>query len=280
MCPAVAETLLSSGCIFAGRNGKGSRSGEIFLLLRLYPLNLNPSLCDIILPCFRPSGNWKETILAADQYLRSRMPQLHFSFILVNDGTPELISPEDLHTLETQLAGFSYVVYEKNQGKGHAIRMGLRQSSAPICLYTDLDFPYDLENLKEVVDTLQSEAVDLAIGIKGDSYYEQVPPARVYMSRALRWLSRQLLQLPITDTQCGLKGFSSAGREVYLQTTINRYLCDLECIFLSSRRKDLRLQAVPLKLRDQVVFSNIGWRILLTESLNFASVWLRSFRKR
>lgn len=85
------------------------------------------------------------------------------------------------------------------------------------------------------------------------------------------------MRFPISDTQCGLKGFGEAGRELFLRTTIDRFLFDMEFVMFVSRRKDLRTEVVEARLNEGVRFSRMNYRILLRESINFVRIALRSF---
>ena len=75
---------------------------------------------------------------------------------------------------------------------------------------------------------------DVAVGVREEAYYAQIPPARRWVSRLLRRLIRHVLRLPVDDTQCGLKGFNETGRHLFLRTT-KRYLFDLEMLFMAAR---------------------------------------------
>ena len=78
------------------------------------------------------------------------------------------------------------------------------------------------------------ERQNVVIGVKDQSYYDHVPPLRRSISRVFRFFVRSLLRIPTDDTQCGLKGFDQVGKAVFLKTTIDRYLFDLEFVFLAS----------------------------------------------
>ena len=119
--------------------------------------------------------------------------------------------------------------------------------------------------------------VDVAVGIKDIKYYEHLPAFRVRISKLLRFFIRNFLRISITDTQCGLKGFNRLGKEIFLQTTIERYLCDLEFIFLVDRQKHLIMKPIRVSLKPGVVFSEVSWKILATEGMNFMKVFGRSF---
>ena len=235
----------------------------------------NPQF-DIILPCYNPGGEWVEVLIKAYVTLAKSLPKAAPKFILVNDGSSEPPKPEELKRLSGKIPGFTYVSYEENRGKGYALRQGVQESDSEICLYTDMDFPYELQDVIRLYDKLSSGAGDIVVGIKNQAYYEHVPWARIQISKMLQFLSRTFLRISITDTQCGLKGFNQKGKAVFLQTTIDRYLCDLEFIYLADRNPEVRMIAQPIQLRDNVQFGRFGWKTLLVESMNFAGVFLRS----
>ena len=86
---------------------------------------------------------------------------------------------------------------------------------------------------------------------------------------------RHLLRLQVTDSQCGLKGFDSAGKAVFLETTIDRFLFDLEFLLLAKNR--VPVAPVPVELRAGVVFSKVGWKILSAEGRNFLQLFFRQW---
>lgn len=236
---------------------------------------LQPRSLDIVLPCYKPSGAWTEEILQAGQALAGMLPGVRLRLILVNDGSGEYVTAAHLRQLEAGLPQFLYIENPVNMGKGFTLRRGVEASDAELCIFTDVDFPYTLESVMAIYGMLRS-GTDIAIGIKDADYYRKLPPVRVRISRFLRWLSGVFLRISITDTQCGLKGFNARGKAVFLRTTINRYLADLEFIFLADREKGLSMKPVTVHLREHVVFSRINPKILLTEGRNFMKVWAKA----
>ena len=65
------------------------------------------------------------------------------------------------------------------------------------------------------------------------------------------------------------------GKDIFLQTSIDRYLFDLEFIFLSARNK-LNIKTVEVELRPEIVLSKMNWKILLQEFGNFLKIFAKS----
>lgn len=232
------------------------------------------SLLSVVLPCFRPPKHWVNIIVVHYTELSallSAAPEL----IIVCDGDTEL-SPTDVATLRAHLPNLKWVDYPTNRGKGFALRQGVSQATGAHTIYTDIDFPYGVDGILNVYKTLQ-EGANLVAGVKEENYYKNVPWVRRVISKSFRFFIRHFFSMPITDTQCGLKGFDSKGKELFEATSIDRYLFDLEFIYLASRNKYLKCVSVPAKLRAGIVFSSMDMRILLGEATNFLKIlWRKS----
>ncbi|MEL6255181.1 MAG: glycosyltransferase family 2 protein [Bacteroidota bacterium] len=236
---------------------------------------MNASL-DIVLPCYNPAEDWAERVIEGYEQIVERLPEEQVHLILVNDGSSIPLAKVDIDKLKKVIPSLDFLDIEVNQGKGSALRSGVSKSKAPICIFTDIDFPYRTQSFLKIFQLLKQEEVDIAIGIKDRSYYSHLPWLRIQVSKFLRFLARTFMRISITDTQCGLKGFNAKGRKVFLQTTIKRYLADLEFIFLSDRRKDLSMKSVEVSLRPGIIFSKVNPRILFAEGINFLRVFFRS----
>jgi glycosyltransferase involved in cell wall biosynthesis len=230
---------------------------------------------DIVLPCYNPPLNWVENIETSSKAICSNFLNYNISFFIINDGSPS-INSQEVKRLK-QIESMHWHEYKENRGKGFALRQGVAMTTADIVIYTDIDFPYELESMLSVIKALIEEENDIVVGVRPNSYYKKVPWTRQIISKTLRFFIRFFIRMKITDTQCGIKGFNKLGRAVFLKTTIDRYLFDLEFIFLASQKKELRLKPVEVHLKPNILFRAMDYRILLTEGKNFFKVLLKSF---
>lgn len=233
---------------------------------------------DLVLPCYNPAAGWVDNILASLDRIQLALPGVEPHIILVNDGSLRGVEEIDIARLREVIPAFTYVFYPQNQGKGHALRAGVAQAHNPLCVFTDIDFPYEETSIATLYQVLQGDGVDIAAGVRDSSYYAAVPAARIVISRSLRFLTKRLLNLPVNDTQCGLKGFNAKGKALFLRSQTNRYLFDLEFLYLAGRQRALRVQAVPVRLKPNVVFSRMSPQILLTEGRSFIKLLLGGLR--
>ncbi len=223
---------------------------------------------DIILPMYNPQPGWEQTVLKACRQICDLDPLLRFRVILVNDGSTQTIPSETISLLEDQLEHFTYLHYAVNKGKGFAVRKGAAVAKADHVIFTDIDFPYREEDLLQVYQKLKTKHADLVLSVREDDYYQQAPWMRSLISRCLKFVILSLFRIPNSDTQGGLKGFSTLGLQALKETEINRYLFDLELVKRASFNSDLKIEQVKAKLKPEVVFSQVGLNILWKESMN------------
>jgi glycosyltransferase involved in cell wall biosynthesis len=238
---------------------------------------MTPTHVQIVLPLYNPPAGWP-TALAA-RYAQLRIILLRHvdevGITIVNDGSSQGCSPADLAAAQDLIPSLQAISYTENRGKGYALRQGIAASeAATFWLVTDADFPYTMESMERIVLTLKSDG-GIAAGNRDMAYYAHVPRFRRWLSKSLRWMLRHLLRLQVTDSQCGLKGFDRAGRSVFLETKIDRFLFDLE--FLLTAKGRVQVTPVPAELRSGVIFSKVGWKVLATEGRNFLSLVLKQW---
>ena len=230
---------------------------------------------DLVLPCFNPIPNWDSNLLKSVARIQELLPEAEIFLYLVNDGSTKAVDPDKINKISSELPYFQFVSYPENHGKGYALRKGIAETKNEYCIYTDIDFPYTEDSFVAIFRALTSpQSCDIAVGVRDEHYYTNVPPARVKISKTLRFFAKKLLSLPVDDTQAGLKGFNQKGREIFLQTQINRYLFDLEFIRKAARRKTVTIKPVKVQLKPGIVFSVMNPKILVTESFNLLRAWL------
>ncbi len=226
--------------------------------------------CTIVLPCYNPQQHWVDRVVE-QHHAFSSLIGVPVDLILVNDGSTRGISQQDIKTLEEKIPSFQLVENHANRGKGYTLRKGVALADTDIIIYTDIDFPYAVDSMAAIYNTLRDEDYDIAIGVKDENYYAKVPVLRRYISKILRMLSGVIFSLPVTDTQCGLKGFTKSAKDVFLATTIERYLFDLEFIRKAHKVRH-KMKAVQIALNDNVVFRNMDYKVLIPEIINFIKI--------
>ena len=231
---------------------------------------------DIILPAYNPLPGWEETVIGRFQSLEKALPAFKITLFIVNDGSRTLDETTSNTLLRNAIPDIQWISYKDNKGKGYALREGVKKTSGDYILYTDIDWPYTEESMLGLIKILDKKT-DAVIGIRDAEYYAHLPLSRRRISKLLRKINANFLRLKVDDTQAGLKGFSKKVKPIFLATTINRYLFDLEFIFLlSSKKNAVNVQGIPITLRPGITFSQMNRKILLQEARNFFKIWWKT----
>jgi glycosyltransferase involved in cell wall biosynthesis len=218
------------------------------------------------LPCYNPQPQWAERVVDAVEEIQNHYNNNYkIEVVLINDGSE--LNEKDLLVLFQSLENYKYVPLAENKGKGNALRVGIAVASGEYTIFTDIDFPYSFESFQKIVSELK-EGAELSWAIRDNTYYNQIPLVRKAMSVVLQWCIKTIFNLPIADTQGGLKGFDTKGKALFLKTTIDRYLFDLEFVKMAYKEK-MTLKPIIGKLRPGVHSTSMGLSILMSEFRNF-----------
>lgn len=224
------------------------------------------SVIAIVIPAFNPHEKWEKVLVDRFMELKNHVPAYDFRLYLVNDGSVINISTEEVSYIKSHIPDLVFIDHKANNGKGFALRNGIEKTTEEYIIYTDVDMPFTIHSMKSVIENISTH--DVVFAIKKKEYYEQLPFQRKIVSKILqRFIKILFPALPVSDTQCGLKAMNEKGKNIFLQTTIHRYLFDLEFILYSSKNR-LKIRAIPVELREGIVFGRMNYKILLHESKN------------
>lgn len=188
--------------------------------------------------------------------------------VVVNDGSRQILDSEALKELSTAIPLLQYIYYSPNQGKGYAVRKGVEAASADWIIYTDVDFPYENAVVVDIVRHL-ADGADVVAGRRNTEYYSSLSWQRKWASKAIRSLNVLFLRTGHTDPQSGIKGMNAKGRALMLDTHIDGYLFDTEFVSRAHRSHTIRMEVVPIQLKDEATFSNMGLGTYIKELANF-----------
>ncbi len=232
-------------------------------------------ILDLIIPFYNPSAGWEKKFV--DKYLRlvatcfsGRKEDINL--VVVNDGSSRDFSDKEISYLQQYIPNIQVVSYHDNKGKGYALRQGVQKAKTDYCIYTDYDFPFGLNVIGDIYAELQ-KGTDVVTGCRRKgNYFSSLPFKRKMVSRGLVLFNKRFLRLPVEDTQAGIKGFNKYGKAMFLQTTINRFLFDMEFILLSSRVEDMSIKSVDVSITHETKLSDFGMKVMNQEMKNLLSI--------
>jgi dolichyl-phosphate beta-glucosyltransferase len=171
--------------------------------------------------------------------------------VVVDDGSTDRTAAilEDFAGLPSR---FRTIHFERNRGKGAAVREGMLGAEASLALMTDVDLSTPLEELGLLTAALDGGA-DVAIGSRGlreSQVLVHQPAHRELMGKAFNVAVRLLTRVPWRDTQCGFKLFRlDTTRRLFELQRIEGFAFDVE-VLVTARRLGLDVAEVPVRWID------------------------------
>lgn len=206
----------------------------------------------LILPCYNGGPYLEKNILRLAEFF-SRAP-VTTELLVVDDGSTD-DTRAILQRLLPGLPSLTVLHNPRNLGKGYSVRHGVRECSGRFVIFTDSDLPYEMNNLRTMLDRLQEgaqvvvanrQAPDSLLTVKGEvaRYVERRHRSSVLFNS----LVRNLFGLGIHDTQAGLKGFRrEAAQRIFERVRTNSYLFDVE-IFIVAKKLGIAIEEIPIHL--------------------------------
>jgi glycosyltransferase involved in cell wall biosynthesis len=197
-----------------------------------------------------PAWN-EETRLAGtlDRYLPALEAQGQpFEIIVVVDGVKDRtaeVAERYAHR------GVRVVRFPTKLGKGGAVLAGVRLSRYDYVGYLDADGPISPEEMYSLVAYLRDvDCVVASRWTRGASGAESEPTFNRIAGRVWNALTRGLLFLPISDTQCGAKFFKGAVARSLLRTVaLTNRAFDVDVLY-HVRKAGLRVREVPVQWKN------------------------------
>ncbi|MFG3057616.1 dolichyl-phosphate beta-glucosyltransferase [Streptomyces sp. NPDC048231] len=164
------------------------------------------------------------------------------------DGTRDVVTAVAARERRVRL-----VTSAENQGKGHALRLGVLASRGRRVLVTDADLATPIEEL-EALDKALADGPSAAIGSRsapGATIERHQSRAREVLGRAGNFLIRRIAVPGIRDTQCGFKLFDGErAREAFGESRLRGWGIDVE-ILQHFRRSGWPVAEVPVRWAHQ-----------------------------
>lgn len=200
----------------------------------------------VIVPCFNEGDRIRKNLCEICEFLSTFAPD--FELIAVDDGS------SDNTYAEIQSASKAYPAirplhYDENVGKGYALREGFGLATGRYVVFLDADLDLHPRQIAFFFEKLQKETADVVIGSKRHPQSKiNYPWKRVLISHVYSFFHRLLFNLPLQDTQTGLKLFKYHVLEnVFSKIVCKRFAFDVE-LLANVHRLGYRIVEAPVEL--------------------------------
>ncbi len=172
--------------------------------------------------------------------------------LVVDDGSRDS-TPEILEKMVQRYPAMRVRRNESNRGKGYSVRRGALEARGELVLFTDADLSSPIEEANKLINALESEHADAAIGsraLERRLIGVRQPFYREYSGRIFNLLVRAFTGLKLHDTQCGFKLFRrETTRRAFELQCVEGFGFDPELLFLI-RRLGGKIVEVPVRWND------------------------------
>jgi dolichyl-phosphate beta-glucosyltransferase len=163
------------------------------------------------------------------------------------DGTRALVESIALHASPS--VRVRVLAFDRNRGKGHAVRSGVLAAEGEIIAFYDADGSAPPTELGKLAAAIGAGA-DVALGSRRNAREVERSWKRTIVSRSFNLLVRAIVKLDVSDSQCGIKAFHrEAARAIFERQKLDGFAFDCEVLAIASRQ-GWRVVDVPVSWRD------------------------------
>ncbi len=188
-------------------------------------------LVSIIIPCFNEEESIKINSGLILDYVQPFLTKYRFELVLVNDGSTDQTG-SILDSLVSKKIGVqvSVVHFGVNQGRGAAIKAGIKASHGHRVLVLDADLTYDVQHIGEIIAAFEKDSkIDVVVispYMKGGTV-RNVTWGRLLISRMANWILSGFFDNKISTVTCVVRGYNGPllrslplfenGKELHLE---------------------------------------------------------------
>jgi glycosyltransferase involved in cell wall biosynthesis len=202
-------------------------------------------LLSVVTPVYNGAGFIAENV----EILRSEFAGsgVSYELIVVSDGSVDDTAQRALAAGHPEVR---VLHYDRNVGKGYAVKLGLLAARGQYVGFIDSDLDLHPAELPAFLEAMERDRLDAAIGSKRHPRSQVDYPTR---RRAYSWLYQQLIRvlfdLDVRDTQVGIKLFRRALVDAVVpHLLVKRYAFDLELLAVANASGFRRIRELPVRL--------------------------------
>lgn len=228
----------------------------------------------VVLPCHNLVATLPANLEALDALLSDK--GFPYQFIPVDDGSTDGTG-EALTALAKRLPSVQPIVFPENRGKGAALLAGAGRAQHAWVLLLDGDFDLDPAALPAFCDVAETSGADVIAGSKlhPDAQVDY-PLRRRAFSALYHRLTRCCLQLPVRDTQSGMKLLRREALTYAMdRVLVKRFAFDLE-LFAVIHGGGFTFAEAPVRIQFGIRWGCLSFRMVWRTFIDTLAIAYRS----
>lgn len=232
-------------------------------------------LLSLIIPAYKQEKTIEKDIKNLEKVLASL--SIKHEIIVVVDGYLDktLQKIKNVKNIDIKALG-----YEKNIGKGFAIKYGVERASGDIIGFIDAGMDIDPMEISIMLDIMDWNNADIVVGSKLHPESKvKYPPIRKIFSWGYRTLTHILFGFNVKDTQVGLKIYKrKVAKDVFSKIIVKRFAFDIEVLAVAHKLGYTRIFESPIKLNfngASSISSTNFWKVIFWMMWDTLAVFYR-----
>jgi dolichyl-phosphate beta-glucosyltransferase len=184
----------------------------------------------VVIPAYNEAVRLSPTILAIHQFLVDR--NYDGEILVVDDGSRDG-TRQEIEKFQRSLPMLRILGYDKNRGKGFAVRTGMLAATREAILFSDADLSTPIREIDRLWPWFDS-GYDVVIASRSKESSHVAAHQAFYrenMGRVFNALVSILAIRGIRDTQCGFKLFrKETARRLFSELRTNGFAFDVEIL--------------------------------------------------
>ena len=225
-------------------------------------------LLSLIVPAYKQEKTIVKDIENLSEVLSSL--SIKYEIIVVIDGfvdkTYGMIRKQSA-SQRTKIKNLRVLGYEKNIGKGFAIKYGVEEAKGDIIGFIDAGMDLDPSEISIMLNMMDWNSADIVVGSKLHPESKvNYPKIRKILSWGYRTLTHLLFGFNVRDTQVGLKFFrKKVAKNVFSKIIVKKFAFDIEVLAVAYKLGYTKIYEAPVKLNftgASTITSKSFWRVI------------------
>ncbi len=234
----------------------------------------------LVVPAYKQEKTIVQDIKNLDKVL-SCLPY-KYEILIVEDGFLDGTGRK-IKNQKSKIKNLRVLGYEKNHGKGYAVKYGMLRAKGDIIGFIDAGMDINPSEISIALDLMQWKDADIIIGSKlhPDSKVSY-PVIRKVMSWGYRTFTHLLFGFDVKDTQVGLKLFKKKpAHDIFSKIIIKSFAFDVEVLAVAYRLGYKKIYESPVKLNFtgnssiESITSSSFWKVIFGMLWDTAAIFYR-----
>lgn len=219
-------------------------------------------LLSVIVPAYKQGDTIAHDLSNIDNILAQGLQGYDYEIICVVDGIQDKTLEEAKKTKSPKIKVFEY---RENKGKGYAVRYGMVRSKGGLVSFLDAGMEIGPASIMMLMAHMEWYNADVIVGSKRHPVSRvNYPLLRHILSVGYHFCVKTLFDIPLTDTQSGVKIFKRKVLEKVLpRLLVKRYAMDIEMLAVARDLGFKRIYEAPIEVTFNRGTSRISWPVIL-----------------